>query len=80
MAGETTEDEEEGAGADDARDDADLRAGALESRALLDVELEVSGERRRVAARRSELFLLQSGTRNLGQQSFTAAARGTQRL
>ena len=43
--------------ADDPRDDADVDAGAVEHRALLDVELEVAGERGRVAARGEQAFL-----------------------
>ena len=41
---EPTKDEREGARADDARDEADLRAHPLEARALLDVELHECGK------------------------------------
>ena len=61
------------------RDDADVDPGALEHRALLDVELQVPGERRRIAARRQQPFLV-SPTRASSETSRSRPPRGAARI
>ena len=74
------EHELEGAVADDPADDADVDTGALEPRPLLDVELEVARESRRVAARAGEALLAQPGPGETGAERVEAASGREQSL
>src|SRR5947208_1619392 len=80
VVGAAAEVELERAGADDARDDPDLRPVSLELRPLLDVELEVAGEGLRLAARLAEPCLREAGPLESVEQRLTAAARLVQGL
>src|SRR5437868_6869746 len=70
MPGRACERQREGAGADDPGDDADVDALSLEHRSLLDVQLEVAGERRGVAPGIREPRLLEAGARETGDERF----------
>ena len=73
MARLTLEHDRERRRADDPGDDPDLDAFPLEHGALLDVQLQVAGERGRVAARGQDAFLAEPHARELRHQEIAAA-------